>query len=105
MAEKNIGLLIVGQKQETRGSGITARKLANNARCHVLFVPGIALREGQRLLVPVDFSEGSAKALHLALEWKSRQEGIEVTVLHITDLLATGYSSSTGRNSRVSTGF
>ncbi|MBK8492416.1 MAG: universal stress protein [Saprospirales bacterium] len=88
---KNIELLLVGQKQDNSGSGITARKLANQARCNVLFVPEKPLREGQHLLVPIDFSEDSAKALRLALDWRMRQDGVHITALHITDLIAAGY--------------
>ena len=88
---KKIELLVIGQKLESSGSGITARKLANHAPCSVLFVPGIDPPEGQRLLVPVDFSEDSAKALRLALNWRLRREGVQITALHVTDLIAAGY--------------
>lgn len=89
---KKIELLVIGQKQESSGSGITSRKLANNAGCSVLFVPEKKPREGSHLLVPVDFSKDSAKALRLALDWKLKSgEGARVTALHITDLIAAGY--------------
>jgi nucleotide-binding universal stress UspA family protein len=89
---KKIELLVIGQKQESLGSGITSRKLANNASCSVLFVPEKKPREGSHLLVPVDFSKDSAQALHLALGWKLKSgENARVTALHITDLIAAGY--------------
>lgn len=88
---KQIDLLIIGQKSKSLGSGITARKLANQSRCHVLFVPETSKGMGKRILVPVDFSEDSAKALKLALQWKSMDEEVQVTAFHVTDLLATGY--------------
>lgn len=88
---KNIDLLVVGQKLYSSGSGINARKLASDARCNVLFVPEKPLREGLRLLVPVDFSEYSARALKMALNWKKGQPEVRIVALHVTDLLATGY--------------
>ncbi|MCB9284303.1 MAG: universal stress protein [Lewinellaceae bacterium] len=88
---KKIDLLVVGQKQKSSGFGITARKLANQAPCSVLFVPEVEPPEGQRLLIPVDFSKDSAKALRLALNWGMRREGVEITALHVTDLIAAGY--------------
>lgn len=89
---KKIGLLVIGQKQESSGSGITSRKLANNASCSVLFVPEKEPSDGSHLLVPVDFSKDSAKALRLALDWKLKSgDQVRVTALHITDLIAAGY--------------
>lgn len=89
--DMNIGTLVVGQKLYSSGSGINARKLAMDARCNVLFVPEKPLRPGQMLLVPVDFSENSAKALKMALQWKKDQQEVQIVALHVTDLLATGY--------------
>lgn len=88
---KQVELLIIGQKNASLGSGTTARKLASHARCSVLFVPEAPLTGGKRLLVPVDFSENSAKALQLAIDWKTADGEVQVCAFHATDLLATGY--------------
>ena len=88
---KKIDWLFIGQKLDSRGSGITARKLASDTRCSVLFVPENPLRKGLHLLVPVDFSEDSAKALKLSVSWRYRQKEVRITALHITDLIAAGY--------------
>ena len=87
---KKIELLVVGQKLASTGSGITARKLASHARCNVLFVPEMPLNDGMRLLAPVDFSKDSARALKMALTWKSTHPAAGIVALHVTDLLATG---------------
>ena len=90
---KKADLLLIGQKQKSSGSGITARKLANQAGCSVLFVPEQPSRKGHHLLTPVDFSSDSAKALRLALDWrlKAPEGQTRITALHITDLIAAGY--------------
>lgn len=88
---KKVDLLLIGQKQQTSGSGLTSRKLANNAGCSVLFVPERELPDTHHILVPVDFSKDAAKALRLALDWRLRDENTRITVLHITDLIAAGY--------------
>jgi nucleotide-binding universal stress UspA family protein len=88
---KRIGLLVIGQKQTSSGSGITARKLAGNVGCSVLFVPDRPIREGGHILVPVDFSTDSAKALKIALKWKLNHQSVQIAALHVTDLIAAGY--------------
>lgn len=88
---KRVDLLLIGQKQVSGGSGITARKLANKVGCSVLFTPERELPEGDHILAPVDFSPESAKALKVALKWKFNHPNAQITALHVTDLIAAGY--------------
>jgi nucleotide-binding universal stress UspA family protein len=88
---KGIDLLVVGKKQESKGSGITSRRLANRANCSVLFVPeGVSLSPNE-LIVPIDFSEDSALALKGALDLKPYIKDSHIKAVHITDQLAAGY--------------
>ncbi len=64
----DIDLLVVGQKNESSGSGITAKRIARKVDCHVLFVPEELPDQLDNVLVPVDFSKDSAKAMHMAIE-------------------------------------
>lgn len=89
---KKIDLLVVGQKKLSSGSGITARKVASSAPCSVIFVPTDAALPLQKILVPIDFSENSARALRKALHWADKAtEKAEVLALHVLDLIPAGY--------------
>ncbi|MBK6948323.1 MAG: universal stress protein [Haliscomenobacter sp.] len=88
---KNIDLLIVGNKQVSEGSGITARRLARHSKCHVLMVPDGKAPGLQTILAPVDFSEPSAKSLEAALELARRQPKAKVHALYVMDLPPSDY--------------
>jgi nucleotide-binding universal stress UspA family protein len=68
--------------------GSVVERVLRQAPCPVLSVgpasAGAELRELQRILVPVDFSENSAHALRFALHF-SRRLGAEVEVAHVWD--------------------
>ena len=59
---KDVDLLVVGQKQTSEGSGITAKRVARKSKCNVLFIPEKASSDISNILVPIDFSDNSAKA-------------------------------------------
>jgi nucleotide-binding universal stress UspA family protein len=89
---KRIDLLVVGMKKLSSGSGITARKVASHAPCSVLFVPEEAPYPVNRILVPVDFSEHSARAIKAALHWAGHgMQAAEIHAVHILDLIPAGY--------------
>ncbi len=89
---KEVGLLIVGRKKESEGSGITARRVARHAASNILFVPEEARKAIHRILVPVDYSENSARAMQAALDMKKKAvEPIEVIAVHIIDLPPADY--------------
>jgi nucleotide-binding universal stress UspA family protein len=65
---KDIDLLVTGIKKVSEGSGITPRRVARHSECSILFVPREAALSVQRILVPMDFSENSLRALRTAID-------------------------------------
>ncbi len=65
--EMNADLLVIGQKDAGGPHGILARNLARKMDCNALIVPGNAAPQISRILVPIDFSPMSVKALKIAL--------------------------------------
>ena len=67
--EKDIDLLIVGRKLALTGTGIIPQKLLRLAPCNVLFIPEKNPGDIKKIMVPLDFSEQSAKALYRAINF------------------------------------
>ncbi len=88
---KEIDLLVVGHKKESEGSGITPKRVARRSPCNLLFVPPENLENIQRILVPVDFSDNSARALQAALAMKNEIPEIAVQCIYIVDLPPADY--------------
>lgn len=88
---KNIELLMAGQKKVNQGSGIAVKRVARNAACNVLFVPETAKPEIHEIIVPVDFSDNSSRALRVALDLKKTLPGVTVTTVHIVPQPAAVY--------------
>lgn len=65
--EIDADLLVIGQKDASGPHGILARNLARKMDCNALIIPGDAVPQIQRILVPIDFSPMSVKALKIAL--------------------------------------
>lgn len=83
----DIDLVLVGQKEHSMGSGVAVRRFLRNSPAPVLFVPEHAGTNIDHLLVPVDFSECSARAVEAAVELASRLSSeTEVTLLHVFDV-------------------
>jgi len=83
---KEVDLLIVGKKQQSEGSGITAKRVARHSQCHVLFVPPDAPARFKHLIVPIDFSENAHRALQVGLELKRKQDDAELGALYIVEM-------------------
>ncbi len=82
-----IDLTLVGQKEHSMGSGVAVRRFLRNSPAPVLFVPEHAGTNIDHLLVPVDFSECSARAVETAIELASRLPSeTEITLLHVFDV-------------------
>lgn len=90
---KEVDLLVVGQKEISEGSGITAKRVARKTKCNVLFVPNKASADIKNILVPIDFSDHSAKALRSALEICKKLPDAKVTCLYVVDLPIDDYYS------------
>lgn len=92
VGEKKPDLVVVGKKEESLGSGITARRMSRNLReSGVLFVPKAASSLIERILVPIDFSDNSARALQMAEALADRIPGCSVLATYVIDYPPTGY--------------
>ena len=85
-AAKDIQLLVIGRKKQSEGSGISARRITRAAKCNVMVVPENSKAQLHHILVPVDFSALSAKALRIALDIALKNTEIKVTALYVMDL-------------------
>lgn len=65
---KKAGLLIVGKKKFSSGSGVVSRQFVRQSDCPVLSVPETAKKEMGNILIPVDFSENSRFAVQMGTE-------------------------------------
>ncbi|TXB62462.1 universal stress protein [Phaeodactylibacter luteus] len=99
---KKADLLILGKKAISEGSGITAKRVARNAPCSILFVPAAAPGSIEQLVVPNDFSENAGRAIHTALALSSHMKGQPVHSLYVVDLPPADYynRSEPGRGYR-----
>lgn len=83
--EYNIDLLLLGKKQDLRGTGSLAHKLMHIISCDVLFVPEEVQFSLNRILLPTDFTSNSAKAFKKAslLDHKKSWQMIALHVYNI----------------------
>jgi nucleotide-binding universal stress UspA family protein len=95
---KQIDLLIVGRKQQSGGSGITALRVAHRADCHTLFVPENADLAPDKIMVPIDFSINSANAIRMALNFKKILPETVVEAVHAVNYLPTDYHFGLNEN-------
>ncbi|MEQ8926551.1 MAG: universal stress protein [Fulvivirga sp.] len=90
---KEIDLIVVGKKNELKGSGLLANRLAKAGHCSLLAVtekmPPTSL---SKILVPVDFSTSSKFALTEALELARKSKA--TVILHNTYKVPWGYHST-----------
>ena len=88
---KEADLLVVGKKKVSQGSGITARRVARNAKCNILFVPVNGHSEIENIVVPVDFSDHSLHAIQAAQAFKARKPEADIHGLYVVDLPPEDY--------------
>ncbi len=85
--ETNTDLIIIGQKSMAEHHAILAKKLARHIECNALIVPSAANKSLSRILVPIDFSDHSIKALRTALEINRRvDEPAEIACVHVYEM-------------------
>ena len=88
--EDNFDLLIVGKKFLSKGSGLTPRRIAKNIRCDLLIIPQNATSTFNKILIPMDFSDDSIKALRRAIQWQ-RESKCSIELVHILLKYRAGY--------------
>ena len=88
---KKIDLLITGKKKKSEGSGITAKRVAHRVDCNILFVPENANPAPSKILVPIDFSDHSARALKSALHFKTLVPEVEIVAMNVVHYLPSDY--------------
>lgn len=88
---KEADLLVVGKKEVSQGSGITARRVARNAKCNILFVPVNGYSEIENIVVPLDFSNHSLHAIQAAQAFKARKPEADIHGLYVVDLPPEDY--------------
>lgn len=60
-------LLVTGKKHKSKGSGVTARRIAHHIECNVLFITEEVDPMFDKIGVPIDFSDNSVRALKHAI--------------------------------------
>jgi nucleotide-binding universal stress UspA family protein len=80
-------LLVIGQKAGTNSHGILARNMARKVATHALIVPEKAQPKLSRILVPIDFSEYSVRALRMALSiQEAMSDEVSVEAVHVYEM-------------------
>lgn len=88
---KDADLLVFGKKQKSAGSGITARRAARQVGCNLFLIPENPPSTIKRILVPMDFSENSVRALQHALHAKEHFPEAEIQVVHLVRTLTADH--------------
>lgn len=76
-------LTIMGKKSGYTGKGIIPRRIMKYVPSSILFVPETSRYKLEKVLVPVDFSDESAKAIETAVELAKNKGGGSVTAQHV----------------------
>ncbi len=84
-------LVVVGRKEKSEGSGITAQRIARNFSGNVLFVPANVNLRVTKISVPLDFSDNSARALKEALYLSKEIKKCSVRCVHIVNTAPANY--------------
>lgn len=98
--ELDADLVMVGQKEHSMGSGVGAQRFLRNSTASVLFVPEHAGTHINHILVPVDFSDASARAVEQTLEIARKMPYMpKITLLHVFDMPAASHFARSTRHS------
>ena len=92
------GLLVLGKKLISHGSGISAWKVVRQVGTAIWFVTEAAKVEKQNIVVPVDFSENSFRALRAALHLRKHSDTVRITALHVVDVPLTANNAYRDKN-------
>ncbi|MFK7936789.1 MAG: universal stress protein [Saprospiraceae bacterium] len=90
--EKAINLLVLGKKPVSENSGLDAHRVARRAKCAVLFVPQQPASTINQIIVPLDYSEYSLRALKAALAVKRQFKSTKITCVAVAEVLPPSYT-------------
>ena len=83
----DVDLIITGLSTQRGAHGILPKVLARHASCNTLIVPDLSQASITNILVPIDFSENSAKALHTAVAINNDLTlPASITCVHVYDM-------------------
>ncbi len=92
--QKDVDLLVVGNKSGVPGHGAVAEKVTKAANRSVLLVPEILPDKMDKILVPVDFSEHALRALRQAIKIRENSQiPLQIKCQHVYQL-PTGWHRS-----------
>ncbi|HMQ46447.1 MAG TPA: universal stress protein [Saprospiraceae bacterium] len=85
--EVDADLIVIGQKSHADHFGILAKKLVRKTKCNALVVPENAKLSLKKILVPIDFSAHSIKALRTAVAINKRMPApAEILAVNVYEL-------------------
>jgi nucleotide-binding universal stress UspA family protein len=80
-------LVLIGQREHADNHGILARNLARKTKGNALIIPEKSQTNVRKVLVPIDFSENSGRALQQTIDLaKALNQKVEITVLNVYEL-------------------
>lgn len=91
-------LVVIGQKSGEGHHGILARNFVREVAVNALVVPDIAPKKIEHILVPIDFSVNSIRALQTAVGLRKRFGAhVKISCVHVYDLpnMSSYHSSKT----------
>ncbi|TXB61905.1 universal stress protein [Phaeodactylibacter luteus] len=85
--ESDADLLVIGQNSGEGRHGILGKNLARRSTANVWVVPDHAKAQIHHILVPIDFSAYSTKALKAAIALRDELSGaVQITALHVYEM-------------------
>ncbi|MCF6351690.1 MAG: universal stress protein [Cyclobacteriaceae bacterium] len=93
IGKKEIDLVVLGRKSNSLGTRKLPLKIAQSAPCSVLIVPEKSSPTVNTILVPLDFSKNSLKAMNVAIALAATHPNATIECLHVYQL-PIGYSKT-----------
>lgn len=93
IASKDIDLVVLGRKLNSQGTRMLPLKITHKAPCSVLIVPEKSTPSIKNIMVPIDFSKNSAKAMGVAIAIALTTPEAKINCLHVYGL-PIGYSKT-----------
>lgn len=85
--EQHADLVVIGKKALTDSSGVLGRNVTRRSPASVLVIPYVVKPKLKRIVVPVDFSENSGRALQRAFELNNALEKpAKIVCAHIYEM-------------------